>query len=243
MDVQLVMFKEDGSRRDFDLKRSVSIIGRAGDCDFQIPLAVVSRRHCQISRKENRVVVKDLGSSNGTYLNNKRVLQAEVHAGDTLTVGPVVFTILIDGMPEEVKPVPTILKETAEAPAASVADAEVPLAADGALSLAGDSNVPLAGESEVPLAADSNIPLAGAGKGSSTEDGEVSLVGDQDKLALSDSLAGAVGAEPSLDGSSLDLAGLDNIELADDNGELDLDDSALPGPLAELEALAKQRKK
>ncbi len=121
MDVQLVMWKEDGVRRNFDLKRSVSIIGRGGDCDFQIPLAIISRRHCQLTRKDNRLMVKDLGSSNGTYLNNKRVLQAEVHAGDTLTVGPVIFTILIDGQPTDPKPAPTVLTPPAEAAAESAA--------------------------------------------------------------------------------------------------------------------------
>jgi pSer/pThr/pTyr-binding forkhead associated (FHA) protein len=114
MEVQLVMFTEAGERREFDLKRTVSIIGRAGDCDFQIPLPMISRRHCQITRKSDRVLVKDLGSSNGSYINNKRVLQAEVHGGDILTVGPVVFTILIDGKPTDIKAIPSIVKPAAE---------------------------------------------------------------------------------------------------------------------------------
>ncbi len=190
MDVQLVMFTETGERREFDLKRSVSIIGRAGDCDLQIPLPIVSRRHCQITRKNDRVLVKDLGSSNGSYINNKRVLQAEVHAGDILTVGPVVFTILIDGKPTDIKKIPTILKPDADTTNKTVALAEAPV---------GDSGIDLAGESTT--------------------------------------------STPAADGSSIDFAALDHIEITDDAGHTTSSDSSAISPLAELEALAKQQKK
>ncbi len=114
MDVTLVMFKEDGTRRDFEMERDSIVIGRSGDCDFQIPLAVVSRRHCKVSRKGGRLVVKDLGSSNGTYLNDKRVLQAEIKPGDVLKVGPVIFTVVVDGKPTEVKQLLSILEPKVE---------------------------------------------------------------------------------------------------------------------------------
>ena len=57
--------------------------------------------------------VKDLGSSNGTYINNGRVEEAPLQAGDRLAVGPIVFTVQVDGMPSEIAP--------CEAPAAAVA--------------------------------------------------------------------------------------------------------------------------
>jgi len=113
MNVQLVLFKEDGQRRDLDVKRESVVFGRSGDCDFQIPLAVISRRHCKLSQKGGKLYVKDLGSSNGTFLNNKRILQAEVKAGDRLTIGPVIFTVVIDGAPTEIEPVVTILNPPA----------------------------------------------------------------------------------------------------------------------------------
>src|SRR5277367_144275 len=91
MNVRLVLFKEDGQRRDLEVKRESVVFGRSGDCDFQIPLAVIPRRHCKLSQKGGKLFVKDLGSSNGTFLNNKRILQAEVKAGDRLTIGPVIF--------------------------------------------------------------------------------------------------------------------------------------------------------
>ena len=111
MGVALVMFTQDGERRDFPIPGDKATIGRNSDSDIQVALGVVSRHHCELSVKKDggTVAVRDLGSSNGTYVNNKRVQQAELHAGDTITVGPVVFTVVIDNQPEEIKPLLTML--------------------------------------------------------------------------------------------------------------------------------------
>ena len=110
MDVTLVMFKETGERKDFTLAVTTTVVGRTPDCDLRIPLTEVSRKHCQFVKYEDRVVLQDLGSSNGTYVNNKRVAELQLEAGDHVVVGPVVFTVQIDGEPLEVKPVRTRLE-------------------------------------------------------------------------------------------------------------------------------------
>ncbi len=111
MKVNLVMFRESGDRRDFPLNRRVTSIGRKDDCDIRIPLAEVSRHHAQLTVNEGSATVKDLGSANGTYLNNKRIgKEATLKAGDHLVVGPVVFTVQIDGEPKELRAVKTKLK-------------------------------------------------------------------------------------------------------------------------------------
>jgi len=43
MDVSLVMFKADGSRRDFPLKNAKTVVGRKNTCDLRVPLNAVSR--------------------------------------------------------------------------------------------------------------------------------------------------------------------------------------------------------
>jgi hypothetical protein len=48
MEVKLVMFREDGSRRDFPLASGANTIGRKDDCTIRIPLSTVSRRHAEI---------------------------------------------------------------------------------------------------------------------------------------------------------------------------------------------------
>jgi pSer/pThr/pTyr-binding forkhead associated (FHA) protein len=111
MELLLVMFTDKGERRDFRLKTSrKSTIGRNTECSLQIPLGMVSRRHCEIRVKDGNVIVRDLGSSNGTYVNDKRIQEFKLHGGDTLKIGPVIFTVVIDGEPDEIKPIPTILE-------------------------------------------------------------------------------------------------------------------------------------
>jgi len=150
MGVALVMFTQDGERRNFPITGDKATIGRNSDSDIQVSLGVVSRHHCELSVKEDTVAVRDMGSSNGTYVNNKRVQQADLHAGDTITVGPVVFTVVINDQPEEIKPVRTMLagkkKKAAEAkpkPAAAKKSDDtgsIDLNDLGELDLAGDDS-------------------------------------------------------------------------------------------------------
>ncbi|MFA6133120.1 MAG: FHA domain-containing protein [Phycisphaerae bacterium] len=107
MDVRLVMFRNDGKRKDFPLTGASTVIGRGESCDLRVPLLSVSRRHCEVSVDGDEVMVRDLGSSNGTFVNNKKIGEQEMCAGDRLVVGPVVFTLQVNGEPEEIQPVKT----------------------------------------------------------------------------------------------------------------------------------------
>lgn len=101
MQVVLVMFRSDGERRSFSVTRDVTVIGRREDCDLRIPLSDVSRKHCRFIKDGGTVRIEDLGSSNGTYHNGQRVQEAILSPGDTIQIGPVVFCIQIDGVPQE----------------------------------------------------------------------------------------------------------------------------------------------
>jgi pSer/pThr/pTyr-binding forkhead associated (FHA) protein len=109
MDVALVMFKESGQPKEFPIEPGKTVIGRKEDCDLRIPLADISRRHAVVMVGET-VTIRDLGSANGTYLNNKRISEHELAAGDHIVIGPVVFTVRINGEPTDVKPVQTRLE-------------------------------------------------------------------------------------------------------------------------------------
>lgn len=111
MDVSIVMFKADGSRRDFPIQRDKLVIGRKNTSDLRIPLSSVSRQHCEIRVEGDQVKMRDLGSSNGTFHNDTRVQEAVLAAGDKVSVGPVVFTLVIDGEPGEIEPVRTVLDD------------------------------------------------------------------------------------------------------------------------------------
>jgi pSer/pThr/pTyr-binding forkhead associated (FHA) protein len=110
MNVVLVMFKDDGTSKEFPLSPGKTLVGRSEECDLRIPLPEISRKHSILMVTNNTVAVRDLGSANGTYVNNKRVTEQELAAGDHLVVGPVVFTVRVNGEPRDIKPVHTRLE-------------------------------------------------------------------------------------------------------------------------------------
>ncbi|NOT01275.1 MAG: FHA domain-containing protein [Phycisphaerales bacterium] len=111
MDVKLIMFREAGDRRDFPLNHPEITIGRKDDCDIRVPLAEVSRHHAKLTVAKGKLSVKDLGSANGTFVNNKKINSPQpLNAGDHLVVGPVVFTVQIDGVPDNIRAVKTKLR-------------------------------------------------------------------------------------------------------------------------------------
>lgn len=118
MDVSLIMFKEDGQRKEFALDLGKTVIGRQEECDLRIPLPEISRKHTLVIVSENAVTIRDLGSANGTYVNNKKISETELSPGDHIVIGPLVFTVQINGEPAEVRPVQTRLEARPTATAA-----------------------------------------------------------------------------------------------------------------------------
>jgi pSer/pThr/pTyr-binding forkhead associated (FHA) protein len=99
MDVNLVLLRKDGSTKNFPILSSITVIGRREDCDLCIPLMVVSKRHCQLSIEQNELNIKDLGSSNGTFINGRKIEEAVINPGDHIQIGPVSFAVQINGVP------------------------------------------------------------------------------------------------------------------------------------------------
>ena len=75
------------------LFQATTVIGRASECDFVLRAADVSKHHCRIVVQENQVVLEDLGSSNGTCVNGRRVKRARLRDGDELDVGGHLFRV------------------------------------------------------------------------------------------------------------------------------------------------------
>ncbi|HSX59581.1 MAG TPA: GGDEF domain-containing protein [Tahibacter sp.] len=72
-------------------------IGRGSDCNFRITDRSASRRHCMAWSESGRYWVRDLGSTNKTCVNDQFVTEAELKAGDYLTVGNTVFRLIRNG--------------------------------------------------------------------------------------------------------------------------------------------------
>ncbi len=76
------------------LSDGVTSVGRHDDCWIRIKSSQVSRRHCEIFESGGKLTIRDLGSSNGTYVNGKRVLgQQALTLGDELTLGAVTLRV------------------------------------------------------------------------------------------------------------------------------------------------------
>ncbi len=71
-----------------------TIIGRGVNCQITIPGTHLSRQHCELRVRDTRLHVEDLGSSNGTFLNEKKITKAEAKPGDTLRVDVYSFEIV-----------------------------------------------------------------------------------------------------------------------------------------------------
>jgi FHA domain-containing protein len=77
----------------FDVSEEVTV-GRASGCQVALTDPTVSQLHARVYRKDGRLYVEDLGSSNGTYLNRKKVTApVAVRRGDRLSVGSTVLEV------------------------------------------------------------------------------------------------------------------------------------------------------
>jgi hypothetical protein len=63
------------------------ILGRSSTCELVFADDTVSRRHAELRIVDGRWILRDLGSSNGTWVNGRRVIEAEVAAGDDVSLG------------------------------------------------------------------------------------------------------------------------------------------------------------
>jgi pSer/pThr/pTyr-binding forkhead associated (FHA) protein len=83
---------------DIDLAKILTVIGRHRDCDFRVDSSRVSRRHCCIALSSDEVVVRDLSSRNGTWINGRPITAAtELRHGDELGIAHLRYRLEITG--------------------------------------------------------------------------------------------------------------------------------------------------
>lgn len=94
MDVSLVVVQGKPEGTIVSLRGPQFLIGRDKSCDLRPNSEMVSKKHCGLQIVEDKVIVHDLGSKNGTFVNNERVEEStELRDGDLLRVGPLVFAL------------------------------------------------------------------------------------------------------------------------------------------------------
>ena len=105
----------DGAKT-FDLRDGVPlIIGRAPTCDLPVFDPTISRRHAELVSDGAVLSVRDLGSSNGTFVNGGKVDHAKVTVDDQLAFGKVGFKLMSFGVPTPAEAQPPVTRPVAGA--------------------------------------------------------------------------------------------------------------------------------
>jgi pSer/pThr/pTyr-binding forkhead associated (FHA) protein len=107
-EIELQLVREDagmalqGAAGSFSLATGENKVGRAPDCRVQIDDASISRYHATILVLPKKVLVKDLGSTNGTLVDGSPVGVVELASGDRLKLGEVEATFAVESVAEPV---------------------------------------------------------------------------------------------------------------------------------------------
>jgi pSer/pThr/pTyr-binding forkhead associated (FHA) protein len=89
-----------------ELVKDLTLIGRTDNCDVRLDHKSVSKMHCVIVKTDGLLLLRDLGSTNGTRVNNQRVRRAALLPNDQLTIATYKFRILFgpEALPEAAAP-------------------------------------------------------------------------------------------------------------------------------------------
>ena len=87
----LVITQGEGVGRQVNMKDTPLIVGRSSDCDMRLLNRAVSRLHCRVWKDATGFWLRDLNSTNKTYLNDRSVVEARLKDGDFITVGGTVM--------------------------------------------------------------------------------------------------------------------------------------------------------
>ena len=89
----VVIYGHDLGKK-YNLDRDSFIIGRSSGADIRLEQEAVSRNHCKLVNTGDSVIVRDLGSTNGTYVNDQLVDEYRLRDGDLLKIGRCIFKFL-----------------------------------------------------------------------------------------------------------------------------------------------------
>ena len=123
--VRLIVVGGKASKADVALKLP-SVIGRSREAGLTIAHPMVSRRHCEVFEAEGLMMIRDLGSLNGTLVAGKRIKESPLPPDSEFTVGPLTFRTQYQCERDLSKLPPPVLAEQEVAIAAPSAPVESP---------------------------------------------------------------------------------------------------------------------
>src|SRR5580698_1862831 len=104
---KLVVLTQSMAGRSCDLAGERTTVGRVEDNAFQIAEPSVSSHHCEILLRGSDIVVKDLGSTNGSFINGEKITEGILKPGQTLRLGNIELKLDTPGAPAAAAPAPT----------------------------------------------------------------------------------------------------------------------------------------
>lgn len=127
---KLVILNQGMTGLTFELSTEHTSVGRVEDNSFQIVDGSVSSHHAEVLLVGNDILIRDLGSTNGTFINNEKITESILRPGQTLRFGQVELRI-DDGKPVTAPPPPA--PSPAPAPAGAPAAATPKKTQDGTM--------------------------------------------------------------------------------------------------------------
>ena len=102
---KLVIQSAEQKGRSYELKVDKTTVGRVDDNTFQIADASVSSHHCEVLLRGTDVVIKDLNSTNGTFINDDKISESVLKPGQKLRLGQIELSLETGDSPTPTSPV------------------------------------------------------------------------------------------------------------------------------------------
>jgi pSer/pThr/pTyr-binding forkhead associated (FHA) protein len=97
MKLSLVVTQGKGQGKPISIPLPQFLIGRDPECQLRPASPMISKRHCALLNRDGKAFVRDFASTNGTFVNDQKVNgEVELHDGDRLKIGPIIFLIRLE---------------------------------------------------------------------------------------------------------------------------------------------------
>ena len=95
MEYKIIVTDSQKNSKEYHISSRINKIGRASTNDIVLrdKFYTVSRFHCEIEWNNNKIIIRDLGSKNGTFVNNEKIIDKEIYPNDTIKVGSFILVL------------------------------------------------------------------------------------------------------------------------------------------------------